>query len=74
MNNFINVQGKPDLQRDEHSKGISNKNTSAYDNAVRRSKEAQAQRDELRSATREINNIKSEMHEIKSLLQQLVGT
>ena len=31
-----------------------------------------AQRDELRDATREINTLKSEMHEIKSLLVKLV--
>ncbi len=74
MSTYINVEGKPDLARDEHSKAIVNRNTSAYENAVRRAQEAQAQRDELRSATREINNIKSEMHEIKSLLKQLVGT
>jgi len=33
---------------------------------------AQRQRDEIRNTTREINNIKSEMHEIKNLLKQLV--
>ena len=30
------------------------------------------QRDTIRNATREINTLKSEMHEIKNLLQQLV--
>ena len=30
-------------------------------------------RDELRNATREINSLKSEMHEIKNLLIGLVG-
>ena len=40
--------------------------------AVERSKNAQKAKDELRDATREINILKSEMHEIKSLLLQMV--
>ena len=35
-------------------------------------KECTKAKDELRDATREINILKSEMHEIKSLLLQLV--
>lgn len=56
-----------------HSGAIVNTNTQAYERAVKRSQQAQKQRDELREATREINNIKCEMHEIKSLLVQLVS-
>ena len=41
--------------------------------AKRRAAEAQAQRDQIRNTTREINTIKSEMHEIKHLLKQLVS-
>ncbi len=71
---YIKVEGKDDLARDNYSKAIVNTNISAYEKAVRRAREAQEQRDEIRTATREINNIKSEMHEIKSLLKQLVGS
>jgi len=73
MVEYIKVEENQDLSRDKHSGAIVNTNTTAYDRAVARSKSAQKQRDSLRSATREINNIKCEMHEIKSLLQQLVG-
>ena len=38
----------------------------------KRVQEAQKQRDEIRSATREINNIKCEMHEIKDMLKILL--
>tara|TARA_B100000475_G_scaffold182573_1_gene149757 strand:+ start:66 stop:296 length:231 start_codon:yes stop_codon:yes gene_type:complete len=69
----IQVEGHPDLVRDRHSHAIINRNRSAYDNAKKRAQEAQQSRDEIRTATREINNIKSEMHEIKSLLKQLVS-
>ena len=34
--------------------------------------EAQKQRDEIRSATREINTLKCEMHEIKDMLKTLL--
>jgi hypothetical protein len=70
---YIKVKDESHLVRDARSGGIVNTDTTAYDRAVARAKAAQEQRDELRSATREINNIKCEMHEIKSLLQQLVS-
>ena len=70
---YRKVEDNADLSRDMHSGAIVNTNAQAYDRAVRRAKAAQEQRDELRSATREINNIKCEMHEIKSLLTQLVS-
>ena len=59
--------------RDTTSHAIINRNTGAYEQAKRRAAAAQAQRDEIRDTTREINNLKSEMHEIKNLLKELVG-
>jgi hypothetical protein len=73
MSEYLRVEENEDLARDKNSQAIINTNKSSYDKAVMRSKASQKQRDELRDATREINNIKCEMHEIKSLLQQLVG-
>ena len=71
--NYIQVEGHPDLVRDKNSHAIINRNRSAYDQAKKRAKEAQEARDEIRDATRQINNIKSEIHEIKHLIQQLVS-
>ena len=71
--NFLQVEGKADLMRENKSKAIINRNRGAYDLAVKRAKAAQQQRDEIRDTTREINTLKCEMHEIKSLLQELVG-
>ena len=70
---LIPVEGHVDLVRDTTSHAIINRNTGAYEQAKRRAAAAQAQRDEIRDTTREINNLKSEMHEIKSLLKELVG-
>ena len=69
----IPVEGHLDLVRDSTSHAIINRNTGAYEQAKRRAAAAQAQRDEIRDTTREINNLKSEMHEIKNLLKELVG-
>ena len=43
-----------------------------YNLAKSRAEVAQRQRDEIRGATREINNLKCEMHEIKSMLKTLL--
>ena len=68
----IQVEGHPDLVRDSNSHAIINRNTGAYEKAKMRAAAAQAQRDEIRNTTREINHLKSEMHEIKHLLKELV--
>ena len=71
-NRYLQVEGKKDLVRDTNSGAIINRNRSAYEQAKRRAAEAQKQRDEIRSATREINTLKCEMHEIKDMLKTLL--
>ena len=71
--NYIPVEGHADLVRDSNSHAIINRNTGEYEKAKMRADAAQAQRDEIRNTTREINHLKSEMHEIKHLLKELVG-
>ena len=70
---YIPVEGHTDLVRDNKSNAIINRNYGAYEQANRRAASAQKQRDEIRDTTREINHLKSEMHEIKNLLKELVG-
>ena len=70
---YLQVEDNADLVRDTHSNAIVNKNRNAYEIAVKRAKEAQRQRDEIRDATREINNLKCEMHEIKNMLKELIN-
>ena len=72
MSEYKQVEGHSDLVKDMHSKAVINTNRSAYLAAVQRKKNFDAQKDSLRDATREINILKSEMHEIKSLLVKLV--
>lgn len=73
MDEFRKVEGHENLVRDMNSKAVINTDKSAYDKAKKRALAAQAQRDQIRETTREINNLKCEMHEIKSLLKELVG-
>ncbi len=72
MTEYKGIEGHSDLVKDMHSKAVINTNRSAYLAAVQRKQNFIAQRDGLRDATREINILKSEMHEIKSLLIKLV--
>ena len=72
MSDYKPVEGHSDLIKDMHSKAVINTNRSAYLAAVQRKRTLQQQKDELRDATREINILKSEMHEIKTLLIKLV--
>lgn len=70
---YIKVESREDLARDTASGGIVNRDVVAYERAIKRAQAAQEQRDAIRDTTREINTLKCEMHEIKSLLKELVG-
>ena len=72
MSEYIQVDGHKDLVRDNRSSAIINRNRSAYEIARKRAADAQKQRDAIRSATREINTLKCEMHEIKDMLKTLL--
>ena len=72
MAEYIKVKDHPNLVRDSESRAIVNNNLAAYEAAVARSRAKQKQKDELRDAVRDINNLKCEMHEIKNLLLKLV--
>ena len=72
MSDYLKVEGYNNLVRDMNTNAIINKDKKAYNLAKRRAEEAQRQRDEIRGATREINNLKCEMHEIKSMLKTLL--
>ena len=72
MSEYLKVEGYNNLVRDPKSHAIINTDRSAYQMAKKRAADAQRQRDEIRNASREINNIKCEMHEIKSMLKTLL--
>ena len=72
MSEYVKVEGYNNLVRDTKSNAIINTDRTAYQMAKKRAADAQRQRDEIRNESREINNIKCEMHEIKSMLKTLL--
>ena len=72
MREFVKVEGHADLVKDTKTHAVINTNRNAYVNYKKRLQEAQRQRDEIRTATREINTLKCEMHEIKDMLKTLL--
>ena len=69
---YIKVEGHSELVREQNSHAIINTDTTTYNNYMRMMENKKKQRDQLRDAVREINSLKCEMHEIKSLLMQLM--
>ena len=69
---YLKVEGYSELVRDTNSSAIINTNKTAYQRAIARAKAATKERDQFRNATREINNLKCEMHEIKDMLQKVL--
>tara|TARA_Y100001937_G_scaffold14782_1_gene20051 strand:- start:659 stop:895 length:237 start_codon:yes stop_codon:yes gene_type:complete len=69
---YLKVEGYSELVRDTNSSAIINTNKTAYQRAIARAKAATKERDQFRNATREINNLKCEMHEIKDMLKKVL--
>ena len=73
LSNYKNVDTSNfDLQSNETHSKIVNTNTSALEKAKKRQADAQRERDKLREVTREVNEIKCEMHDIKCMLSKLL--
>ena len=67
------VEGHPELERDEYSKGITNVDNDAYKNYMQSAMTRKERNAALENNTKEINNLKEDMLEIKSMLQQLIN-
>ena len=72
MGEYLKGDGHRVLVSDTRTGAILNNNKNAYLSYRKRVQEAQKQRDEIRTATREINTLKCEMHEIKDMLKTLL--
>tara|TARA_B110000503_G_C7112902_1_gene398977 strand:- start:1012 stop:1233 length:222 start_codon:yes stop_codon:yes gene_type:complete len=65
----VKVEGYNSLVRDVSSNAIINTNTSEYSVYLARVKARQKNGDDYRQAVKEINSLKEELREIKSLLK-----
>ena len=72
MSYKLKVEGQSSLVRDSHNKAIINTNTSEYQLYMARISQRKSQSDQIKGACREINNLKKELLEIKSLIKEVV--
>jgi uncharacterized coiled-coil DUF342 family protein len=59
--------------REVSSNGIVNTNVSEYETYMKRIKAREEHGDQIRSAVKDINNLKTELREIKSLIKELIN-
>ena len=68
----LKVQGFNNLIRDTRSNAIINTSTSEYKIYMQRRKARENQADKLRDVCKEINTLKTELREIKSLITKVL--
>ena len=73
MTDFVKVKGHSDLHRDVNSNAVINTNASEYSLYMKRIKTRQKDNDKFKNAVREINNLKHELREIKTLIKKIVN-
>jgi|TARA_B100001094_G_scaffold243653_1_gene239759 hypothetical protein len=69
----LKVEGFTSLVRHSHSNGIVNTNVSEYETYMKRVKDRNRHGDQIRSAVKDINNLKTELREIKGLLKEIIN-
>ena len=72
MSDTVKVQGHTHLVRDLKSQAIINTDSNAYARYMARKAKQSKKDDEMRKVVREVNEIKSEMFEIKDLLKKVL--
>ena len=70
---FVKVKDHKDLVRDPVSNGIVNTNKSEYDEYIARRDAANKAKDSELTMKEDLDNLKGEINEIKSLLKELVN-
>jgi len=68
----VKVEHHPELSRNEYSKGITNIDNDAYSKYMHGALARKNRNATLQNNTKEINNLKEDMLEIKDMLQQLI--
>ena len=69
---YAKVKGHSNLVRDLKSQAIMNTDSDAYARYMTRKAKQQKKDDEMRKVVREVNEIKTEMFEIKDLLKKVL--
>ena len=66
----VKVEHHPELRRDEYSKGITNVDNDAYTNYMQGALARRQRNQTLEQNTKEINNLKQDLSEVKDMLRQ----
>ena len=69
----VKVENHPELRRNEYSKGITNVDNDAYTNYMNGALTRKQRAKTLEENTKEINNLKQDMSEVKDMLRQLLS-
>lgn len=69
----IKVEGHPDLVRDSSNKAIVNKNRNEYEAYMNVNKRREMEKQKINMIESDLSSLKTEMSEIKQLLQQLIS-
>ena len=69
----VKVEHYPELRRDEYSKGITNVDNDAYTNYMQGAVARKQRNQTLEENTKEINNLKEDVSEIKDMLRQIIS-
>ena len=72
MSNYIPVEGKSGLYRDNNTTAIINKDKSGYESYIARKKAMEKKNSEMDKMKEDLNSVKGELGEIKGLLSTLV--
>tara|TARA_Y100000996_G_C22061608_1_gene453494 strand:+ start:279 stop:509 length:231 start_codon:yes stop_codon:yes gene_type:complete len=70
---YIKVEGHTSLVRDIKSNAIVNQNVTEFQTYMKRVRDREQQGDQIRSAVKEINTLKTELREIKGLIKELIN-
>ena len=73
MSGFVKVEGRDGLVRDMSTRAIINTNRSDYQNYLNRVTSTREKQKQLEEHSQEINNIKTELSEIKQMLLMLLN-
>ena len=69
----LKVEGYTSLVRDVRSNGIVNTNVTEYEIYMKRIRSREQHGDQIRTAVKDINSLKTELREIKSLIKELIN-
>ena len=72
MNNYLKVDSDTSLVRDVRSNAIVNQNQTEYDKFMKLSESKYKEKMEMKKLKDDVNTMKSDLEEIKELLQSIV--